>query len=265
MKSEWPQCTILRAASFLVPGDQRAEWLHEWQSELWYIARRGALRFCLGAFQDALWLRRNNPNTETVQLVHLESPVRCLALLAALAAVSLVIAVRLPVPDGVPPPHLRASDLPAGCLEMLLLSCAFLLAFGMGSAPANRHLMPWPGRLRRGIFLALKIALVQPFLFCGFLAMLPIASVPIGLVALWLLRWVLTDQRLRCPVCLRLLTNPVRVGSPSETFLGWYGTESICSRGQGLLHTPEMSTTYSRRQEWVRLGGSWSGLFSKTR
>ncbi len=47
---------------------------------------------------------------------------------------------------------------------------------------------------------------------------------------------MITDQQRRCPVCLRLLTNPVRIGTPSRTFLEWYGAESTCSRGHGLLH-----------------------------
>ena len=60
MTSEWLHCSILRAASLLAPSDQRDEWLNDWRSELWYIPRQGATQFCLGAFRDALWLRRNN-------------------------------------------------------------------------------------------------------------------------------------------------------------------------------------------------------------
>src|SRR5213593_1658725 len=30
MKTEWLQYTVLRAASLLAPGDQRAEWVKEW-------------------------------------------------------------------------------------------------------------------------------------------------------------------------------------------------------------------------------------------
>src|ERR1039457_4622065 len=98
MKGQWLQSTILRAASLLAPGDQRAEWLAGWRSELWYIPRRGATLFCLGAFQDALWLRRNNPGPIERNRTHLESPLRCLALLALRAAVSSLIVVLLPGP-----------------------------------------------------------------------------------------------------------------------------------------------------------------------
>ena len=54
---------ILRIVSLIVPRPERAEWLAEWRSELWYVRaarHREATAFCLGAFPDALWLRRNN-------------------------------------------------------------------------------------------------------------------------------------------------------------------------------------------------------------
>jgi len=35
----------------------------------------------------------------------------------------------------------------------------------------------------------------------------------------------------RCPVSLHALTSPARIGTPSQTFLEWYGDESMCSRG----------------------------------
>jgi hypothetical protein len=76
------------------------------------------------------------------------------------------------------------------------------------------------------------------------------------------LRWVLIDQRQRCPVCLRLLTNPSRVGQPSRNFLEWSGTELICVRGHGLLHVPETPTSWFATQRWLYLDASWSGLFS---
>jgi hypothetical protein len=62
---------LLRCASLLVPASERAEWWREWHSELWHVnhicapsgggsngAEREVTAFCLGAFQDALFLRR---------------------------------------------------------------------------------------------------------------------------------------------------------------------------------------------------------------
>lgn len=268
MREKWLPCALLRAASFLAPGHERSAWLEEWHSELWYIPRHRT-RFCLGAFRDALWLRRNKGGEREPVGPALESPLRCLAILGASAAIALLMAVLLPAERiALPISHLRVRDLPAGCAAMLLLSGLMLPAMRlvMGAAPVTRH-TSWPGRLRRGIFLALKIALLQPLLLCGLLVqawlspIVPFAPT-LGIFAVWLLafRWVLTDQRRRCPVCLRLLTDPVRIGNASETFLQWYGAESICSRGHGLLHAPEWATSYSERQEWFKLDSSWSSL-----
>ena len=72
-----PICRLLlRSASLLVPGRSRADWLAEWQAELWHVlhsqddacqraapegpAHLSPTAFCLGAFQDAWWLRQNS-------------------------------------------------------------------------------------------------------------------------------------------------------------------------------------------------------------
>ena len=67
---------ILRMVALLVPRWQRADWQAEWQAELWHLlhvcTREGpppawnwqAIHFCLGAFWDAVWLRRHNCNPE---------------------------------------------------------------------------------------------------------------------------------------------------------------------------------------------------------
>jgi len=262
MKSQWLEYTILRTASLLAPRDQRAEWLDGWHSELWYVPRCGATRFCLGAFQDALWLRRNNLSPVEQTGVHLESPLRCLAFLALLAAVSLPIAMRLPAPDTMTSsPHLGFLNLLEGWIAMLMISVLILPAIRLAMGPsADRYPLPWPSRLRRGIFLALKIVLLQPLMLWGLLVMVWIGPVvpvapQLAISAFWFLifRWVLIDQQRRCPVCLRLLTTPIRIGSASRTFLEWYGAESTCSRGHGLLHTSEVPASYSAKPEWLRL------------
>lgn len=90
---------ILRAASLLVPPDHRADWLDEWVAELAYIRHESpqrATRFCLGAFRDALWVRRSIPGQETRSPL-LDSPTRCVLSLAAVAALTIGLAWRLPV------------------------------------------------------------------------------------------------------------------------------------------------------------------------
>lgn len=256
MNSELVQSAILRVASLLAPGNQRAAWLEEWRSELWYVPRREAMRFCLGSFQDALWLRRNSPRPVKRARIHLESPFTCLGVLAALAAVSLVVSAR-------EQPSLRWPEILA--LDFLMMAAAFAIR----DYPANLRAMRWPTTPRSWIFLALKIVLILMVTQCGLAVAFLVLPVPLG--PLWfivgcilLFRWIFTDQRGRCPVCLRLLSNPVRIGTLSRTFLAWYGTESICSRGHGVLHAPEVAASYTGKQEWLNLDGSWSELFSDT-
>src|SRR5206468_10749230 len=105
--------------------------------------------------------------------IHLESPLRCLAFLSTLAVVSIFTVICLPAPHLGPSSPLTAHNLPGACIRMLLLSCLFLPGtLAVWRLPANRHPMPWRSRLRRGIFLALKIALVQPMMLCGFVLLI---------------------------------------------------------------------------------------------
>jgi hypothetical protein len=269
MKTARAANKILRVASLLAPAPQRVEWLQEWQSELWYVPPHEATRFSVGAFRDALWLRRNNLRAAENTAIHPESPITCLAFLAAISALGISIAVCLPAPrDITSSAHLGIRDLLEGSIAMLLFTALILpAALAVGRVPANRLPVSWPARFRGGMFLALKIALVQPLMLCGFLFWIATAQVlpfvQLGILAAWFLalRWVFTDQRRRCPVCLHMLTDPVRIGTSSQTFLEWYGGESMCSRGHGLLQVPGVSASSSERQKWLSLDNSWSGLF----
>ena len=81
-------------------------------------------------------------------------------------------------------------------------------------------------------------------------------------ICLFGFRWALSDQRLRCPVCLRRVTHPARVGLASRTFLGWNGTEMICMGGHTLLHVPSLPTSWFSGQRWLYLDTSWEFLFA---
>jgi hypothetical protein len=247
---------ILRSASLLVPGPQRDEWFAEWAAELPHVTHRPT-SFCLGAYRDAFWLRRNSP----VNAAHnfgLESPVRCLLILAVLAAASIYLSFRLPLARDV---WATGRMLPAYLLNIAIsvLVVSATTSLALGDYPGNRH-------FRRRIFLAIKIALVLPIACCGTLDLASVISIRfqahgllIGLILGF--RWILTDQRRRCPVCLRLLTNPTRIGGPSHTFLDWYGTELICIQGHGLLYVPEIPTSSYTTQRWQALDPSWTSLF----
>ncbi|HLK68325.1 MAG TPA: hypothetical protein VKU19_33060 [Bryobacteraceae bacterium] len=126
------------------------------------------------------------------------------------------------------------------------------------------------GRPRQWAFLVAKMALALPAVALGALDLASIlgavAHIHVeapALGAAWLMgiRWVLRDQQQRCPVCLRLLSNPIGIGQASQTFLGWYGTELMCAKGHGLLHVPEIPSSPSSPTRWIQLDPSWSGLF----
>lgn len=268
MKCEWPPRAVLRTASFLVPRNQRAEWLKEWQAELWYVPKDRAMRLSLGSFRDALWLRRNNPSPASRAPIRLESPFQCLTILALLAALGIFLAARVPAPQEVRLPAWMTNGRSVlRWLDTILLT--WVLVSGTATlAMANHHLTACASRLRRSIFLVLKILLVLPIVPYGFVAMaligpvVPLAPPAYCAACILALRWVLEDQRQRCPTCLRLLTNPVRIGTASETFLEWYGAESMCSHGHGLLQVSAFSTSYCGGRRWLHLDSSWSSLFS---
>ncbi len=81
-------------------------------------------------------------------------------------------------------------------------------------------------------------------------------------ICLFGFRWALSDQRQRCPVCLRRVTHPARVGIASRTFLGWNGTEMMCMGGHTLLHVPSLPTSWFSGQRWLYLDTSWEFLFA---
>ena len=258
---------ILWGAALLVPCRQRAEWLSEWRSELWYVRQsrgpKGVTAFCLGAFKDALWLRRNTPRPEVRKTPRFESPVKCILFLTLLGAASLFLAIRVPYTrvEGVPPVGELLILLNLHALLICFLVLPAITSLRLGEYPANSHSPPLATRLRRWFFFAIKIAFIIQILSCTSVS-LKLIQPYVWAVYLLAFRWALIDQRQRCPVCLRLLTNPTRIGGPSQTFLEWYGTELMCAKGHGLLYVPEIPTSCYSTQRWLYLDASWSGLFS---
>jgi hypothetical protein len=252
---------ILRTAARLVSEGERAEWLAERMTELWYAIqedqREGLSAFCLGAFRDALWKRRHAPIKRYSSLLLnarpsfpepppircapvLESPLRCLGALGCLAALGFLLC-RVSGGRGL-----------SGVLPFCVLYTP-VAAFAGNTLPGEypRH-RNWAGRW--SFFLA-KLALLVVAIAFG-------TSVirEIGLrmdVALFCaaaaIHWALNDQRRRCPVCLRILDHPVRMGNHSRILLEWNGTELLCPRGHGVMHVPERPAIWFSRQRWLPL------------
>ena len=160
-------------------------------------------------------------------------------------------------------------------LLLALLALPATTSLPLGEYPVSGANISWSLRVRRWMFLTVKFGLLVPTLCFGALDLayaFPIAPTSSQyiqlsvsfLFGLFGFRWILRDQRRRCPVCLSTLTNPARVGEPSRNFLGWNGTELICAGGHGLLHVPELPTSWFGTQRWLYLDSSWSSLFLGT-
>jgi hypothetical protein len=271
---------ILSSASLLLPRPHRAEWLAEWGSELWYVLQsseneprhkfwdRTGLLFCLGSFKDAIWLRLNacDPNIRERRL--LRTPLKCLLLLAMVAAITTCIFFRS---DSLYQTISRDAGT-AIASQILLVVLAFVgvratTSFALGDSYTTPQSPVRANQLWRRLFLGTKFALILLIVFCGTLDLTPIINAtglqPHITLTVYVLafRWAFIDQRRRCPVCLRILSNPARIGQPSQILTGWYGTEYCCEKGHGLMYVPEITTTYSA-QRWLDLDSSWSNLFS---
>ena len=145
---------------------------------------------------------------------------------------------------------------------LVMLATALILPsvsqVSLAECPRNPHC--W-------MFLAAKVALVLPIVLFGSLDGFVLIAKGLQAHAMIVstvagFRWILMDQRRRCPVCLRRLTHPASIGQASRTFLELYGTELMCARGHGLLHVPEVRTSYTS-QRWLGLDSSWSSLFGE--
>src|SRR5579883_2225067 len=130
---------------------------------------------------------------------------------------------------------------------LALLALPATTSLPLGEYPYNPQKQSLTLRLRRWIFLAAKLVLILP-LVCftalnssQFFRDMQLVRIVITFAfMLAALRWMLRDQRSRCPVCLQFLRHPVHVGQPSRNFLAWNGTELICVVGHGFLHVPEL-------------------------
>jgi hypothetical protein len=190
-----------------------------------------------------------------------------------------------PTPDGTVDDFLCVSladrtrepwDLTLFAVILAFLSLPATTSLPLGEYRLSSRKLSWPTRLRRWSFLGAKIALLLPIVY---LVSLDLAYLRTGFdrlssdyiqlvssfsICLFGLRWTLRDQRQRCPVCLGKLTHPARVGQPSRNFLAWNGTELICVGGHGLLHVPEIPTSWFSTQRWMYLDPSWEILFPES-
>lgn len=270
---------ILRAASRLVPRERRGEWLSEWEAELMYVegvnARKPACaqshselyRFAMGAVLDAAWLRRDDLRRGIRERRWLRSPVNCVLALAGLAALATW-------------PWIGTGGFHSGLIEGsrdrgVIVGYFWSLALAMIALPANRSLLfaDYPlaaggltqiGALRRWSFLASKFGLIVAIVFFATLDLLNLVGLasahsqatvdaaqgcvlgPLAALAyVAAFRWALRDQRQRCPMCLRRLSDTTRTGRNGQTMVDSRGADYVCARGHGLMRVPDIATSYS--------------------
>jgi hypothetical protein len=155
-------------------------------------------------------------------------------------------------PTTLPRPGRRVRDF-SGVFGMALIACLVVTVTTSLKLGVARD-------ARARAFLLAKAALIVPTVYCCALLLFSadifcplifqIAFVPGSVSAFY---WSVTDQRRRCPVCLRFLSSPVLLGKASQAFLGWYGTERMCALGHGVLRVPELATSCSGSPQWVNL------------
>ena len=147
----------------------------------------------------------------------------------------------------------------------------------LGGAKTRKVKLSFPHTMRWWGFFLLKTLLLLAICFVGSLELTGRVSIVlsgsvhpmVGPFSTWLfmvtamvaLSWSLHDQGRRCRLCLRRLGNEASVGTPSYLLLDWWGTELACSDGHGLLHVPEMKSSWQECDQWVSLDESWKPLF----
>ncbi len=129
----------------------------------------------------------------------------------------------------------------------------------------------WWGFFAAKTLMLLAICFVGALEITGRVSIIMTGSVHplVGPISTWLflvtamiaLSWSLHDQSRRCRLCLKRLGNEASVGMPGYLFLGWWGTELVCSDGHGMLHVPEMKSSWQEFDQWVSLDESWKPLF----
>lgn len=294
----FPLQRLLPIAARLVPAGKRQDWLREWEAELWHLAGRAA-----GRAADSAGSRSPAITRDVLSLGYgIVADAGCLGLdalrdkarasaytsLWILAAYCLFCASAERITEG------------SWCSALNAVSTHFLGLFVYVAVPAvfasiatyplrtlrshaqhARGASRLSGRLsiraRWNLFLAAKTALTLAVAFLVSLVAVGPVHMVLGPYSDWFelalyaitvtggMRWALLNQEQRCQKCLRMLSQPTRVGPASRNFLDWSGTELACADGHGLLHVPEMQGSWCWYDLWLDQDLDqdpvWRGLF----
>ena len=266
----------LYLAGLIVPRGQREPWRAEWVGELSHAYRddpSSAAALARGLFPDAASVRRIAIERR-IGAIDWRAPDLCVRVLTICLTALLIITVVQPHVR-----HLILSRWGGATFASFVILAVFSVpatvatsrygaceAYHGDAATAYQRITRWR-------FLATKFVLV---VLCGYLLAVQVtlpAIAMMGAMANWLIiacgivfnvigmSWVFTDQRQRCPSCMRLLRSPARMGQPSWSLLDSNATEEMCDRGHGLLHQPEWQTSWFENARWLQLDRTWRELF----
>jgi hypothetical protein len=262
---------LLHTVERIVPPAERSEWSRTWHAELWHMHHRAGMRrarsraqnlavisdLSIGLTRDALWLR-----TESWRRALSGTPTLCLASLAALCLLSLVLDLALTGSWHTLRPHLAAELRRCFFAAPLVLFVTFATASRRHiernpiergrtkRSHASRHIY----RLKRQLFSIAKTALVLLLSFqlgadiCEpFHALFPNTADVVQIflfviIALIGLRWAARDREQRCEQCLHA---PASAAPPTT-----------CSSGTAPSKPANTVTAFSASPRWKAVGAA---------
>ncbi|HEY4362447.1 MAG TPA: hypothetical protein VGN17_15845 [Bryobacteraceae bacterium] len=167
----------------------------------------------------------------------------------------------------------------AGRVRSVFGSFGLALVLAIVTAAGSSRLRFCRMNFRGALFFAAKTLLLLAVVFVAGLEFTRAASInmlggadlltePLStwlslLACMGVLLWSVRDQQARCRVCLNRLGLRTRVGCPGCLLLDWAGTELVCVEGHGMLHVPEMVSSWSKSDQWTSLDESWQALFDR--
>lgn len=275
------QRILLWGVACSLPVFVRPEWLEQWNSEIWYVHSEGATRtdtwrFTLGSLNDAVVTRCEFPD-ESSYLVH--SPGMCLLTMVLLNVAMISFGLLLPLSRNILVAAFHAHpvlDIAHGGRDASpLYDQAVLIGFTFMTSLIITVIRLGPqllqgreqvrstarGRIRAFSFFLAKLLLGIPLVDFATLTLSSMGTQELSLLQvdallagyIIFLHWAYTDQKLRCPACLKRLGNPVRLGRPAWILLDWNMQEYICPDGHGVMQIPAAPLMGQSTQEWIAM------------
>jgi hypothetical protein len=273
-------------AACLVPGSRRGPWRAQWTARLhdWQLLSgrgepvgTGASLLRL-ASRDAASERFGDMQLQSLLRSPLFVPLAIAAVFLLLSGVSRGFAVTRHIFDVARDmrrhPAVHGYDVRGDRIFVYLAPTVMAVAISLGLLAAGCHRLRergwryWSFLVLKAVATLLVITLLwveigtllrAPIHREGWRTLAGLASILAYTVGMGrAMLWTITDQRRRCPVCLRRLIAPIPLGSWAS-FFDPPATELLCERGHGAFAVADAETNGQDR--WTRLDESWRALF----